>query len=104
MISLLATLTRDPFFRPRAGGVVLAVVLALGGCAAPTKDAVSPEPEVPASGWTACESPRPKICTMEYAPVCARLDGENPRTYPSRCNACADIAVSAWRDAPCEES
>ena len=50
-----------------------------------------------------CEEPRPKICTMQYEPVCAVMESGSINTYPSACNACADIAVSAWRTEPCEE-
>ena len=50
-----------------------------------------------------CEAPRPKICTLQYEPVCALMESGSVNTYPSACNACADIAVSAWRPEPCEE-
>lgn len=52
---------------------------------------------------TQCRDPRPMVCTMEYSPVCATLAGEKLATYPSGCNACADIAVASWTDGPCEE-
>lgn len=50
-----------------------------------------------------CEQPRPKICTMRYEPVCAVMATGRITTYPSACNACADIAVSGWRPDPCED-
>ena len=50
-----------------------------------------------------CKDPRPKICTMRYEPVCAVMVTGRVTTYPSACNACADIAVSGWRPEPCEE-
>jgi len=43
------------------------------------------------------------VCTMEYMPVCANLAAGGTATYPSGCNACADIAVASWVDSPCEE-
>ena len=52
---------------------------------------------------TTCEDPRPKICTMRYEPVCAVMATGRITTYPSACNACADIAVSGWRPDPCED-
>lgn len=52
---------------------------------------------------TQCRDPRPMVCTMEYSPVCATLAEEKLATYPSGCNACADIAVASWTDGPCEE-
>ena len=50
-----------------------------------------------------CADPRPKICTMRYEPVCAVMASGLITTYPSACNACADITVSGWRPEPCEE-
>ncbi|MEC8633915.1 MAG: hypothetical protein VXX89_04720 [Pseudomonadota bacterium] len=59
--------------------------------------------EVPTPQTVSCEAPRPKICTLQYEPVCALMESGSVNTYPSACNACADIAVSAWRPKPCEE-
>ena len=59
--------------------------------------------EAPTLQTKSCEEPRPKICTMQYEPVCAVMESGSINTYPSACNACADIAVSAWRPEPCEE-
>ena len=50
---------------------------------------------------TQCESPRPQVCTMEYAPVCAELVAGINRDYSSGCNACADDAVASYRTGPC---
>ena len=50
-----------------------------------------------------CKETRPKICTLQYEPVCAVMESGSINTYPSACNACADIAVSAWRPESCEE-
>ena len=52
---------------------------------------------------TQCRDPRPMVCTMEYRPVCATLVSGGTATYPSGCNACADIVVDRWTDGPCEE-
>ena len=59
--------------------------------------------EAPILQTDQCEEPRPKICTLQYEPVCAVMESGSINTYPSACNACADIAVSAWRPEPCEE-
>jgi hypothetical protein len=59
--------------------------------------------ETPVLQTVQCEEPRPKICTLQYEPVCAVMESGSINTYPSACNACADIAVSAWRPEPCEE-
>ena len=55
------------------------------------------------SASTQCRDPRPMVCTMEYRPVCATLVSGGTATYPSGCNACADIVVDRWTDGPCEE-
>lgn len=49
-----------------------------------------------------CEQPRPRVCTMEYLPVCAALSAGDTETYASGCNACADIAVISYVDGACE--
>ena len=51
-----------------------------------------------------CSEPRPMVCTMEYRPVCATLVSGDTATYPSGCNACADIVVKSWTEGPCEEN
>lgn len=83
--------------------ILSATTAVLCGCAE-TPERAPTLPSAPVDAWTQCETPRPMVCTMEYAPVCARLAEDELKTYPSRCNACADVAVSAWRAAPCEES
>ena len=45
---------------------------------------------------TQCTEPRPQVCTMEYAPVCADLLAGGRKQYASACNACADDAVSGY--------
>ena len=90
---------------------VLAVGLftvTLAGCQMMPDFGVSqsaPVVEAPAkpNSTRTCEDPRPKICTMRYEPVCAVMATGRITTYPSACNACADIAVSGWRPDPCED-
>lgn len=84
------------------------VVATLFACAAPP----SPPPESPPAevrapsdpdAPVACAPPRPEVCTMIYAPVCATLAGEmSPTQYSSPCNACADDRVVAYREGACE--
>jgi hypothetical protein len=50
---------------------------------------------------TQCDSPRPQVCTMEYAPVCAYLMAGGSRAYSSGCNACADDAVAVYLPGSC---
>ena len=40
---------------------------------------------------------------MIYDPVCGRRGDGSLETYASPCNACADVAVSAWHPETCEE-
>jgi hypothetical protein len=54
-----------------------------------------------ASLHTECEAPRPQVCTMEYAPVCAYLLAGGSRDYSSGCNACADDAVAVHLPGSC---
>lgn len=64
--------------------------------------------------YTACKEPRPEICTMEYAPVCANIkpgtqcekapcSGKNHITYSNGCSACADIGVQSYQVGPCQD-
>ena len=50
---------------------------------------------------TQCTEPRPQVCTMEYAPVCAELGGGGKKEYSSPCNACADDAVAGYLSGAC---
>ncbi len=52
---------------------------------------------------TQCSDPRPQVCTMEYAPVCADLVAGGKKQYASACNACADDAVSGYLKGECPE-
>ena len=81
---------------------VLPVLLLLGGCSglAPAQKTTT-APSDP--GWQACEGERPMVCTMIYDPVCGRQSNGALDVYASPCNACADVAVTAWHPEPCEE-
>jgi carboxypeptidase PM20D1 len=48
-----------------------------------------------------CTEPRPEICTMEYAPVCASLASGERREYSNGCSACADPEVLSHVSGPC---
>lgn len=50
---------------------------------------------------TECTEPRPQICTMEYDPVCGKLNGTT-KTYASGCTACSDPRVSGYTPGACE--
>lgn len=52
---------------------------------------------------TQCTEPRPQVCTMEYAPVCADLNSGGKKQYASACNACADDVVSGYLNGECPE-
>ena len=51
---------------------------------------------------TLCKEPRPQVCTMEYVPVCARLEDGSVKTYSSGCNACADAVVKSYKPKACK--
>jgi len=70
------------------------LVLTLGACAAA-------EPTPPPTTLIACTAPRPQVCTMQYAPVCASLVKGGAAEYSSGCNACADDAVSGYEKGQC---
>ncbi|WOJ96868.1 hypothetical protein R0137_16720 [Congregibacter brevis] len=76
--------------------LTLAVVAAVStGCATPA------EPVAPLV--TSCEAPRPQVCTMIFAPVCATSTSGELSTHASGCNACADDQVVSYVDGACEE-
>ena len=45
---------------------------------------------------TICTDPRPQVCTMDYQPVCAKLNDENLKTYSNSCTACSDVNVVTY--------
>ena len=62
-----------------------------------------------------CTNPRPQICTMDYAPVCALRDAGAGCTatpcpsgewtqYPNACSACADQRVQGYVKGECPQS
>lgn len=68
--------------------------------------ACSPAPSAPtvsqATDLTACEDPRPQVCTANYDPVCGSLGEGSRKTYANACSACGDAAVSGHRPGACE--
>ena len=52
---------------------------------------------------TACTEPRPQVCTMEFAPVCAVLKSGGRKEFSSSCTACSDPAVNGYVMGPCPE-
>lgn len=82
---------------------LVALLLGLTACSVPGGTQSTDVPAPPDAGMTVCSEPRPMVCTMEYRPVCASLVAGGEKTYPSGCNACADIAVQGWLDGLCEE-
>jgi hypothetical protein len=52
---------------------------------------------------TSCSEPRPQVCTMIYAPVCAVHADGSTQTHASACNACADDSVVGYRSGDCDE-
>ena len=58
-----------------------------GACAAPA--------------MTACEDPRPQICTLDYRPACGQLTNGETTTYGNACMACGDPAVIGSFEGEC---
>ena len=61
-----------------------------------------PEEGLPESGGaiealTICHELRPQICTMDYQPVCAKLEDGTFKTYSNGCTACTDTAARPVR-------
>lgn len=53
---------------------------------------------------TTCAEPRPQVCTLEYAPVCAFLGEQGVRReFASGCSACSDPAVRSYIPEPCPD-
>lgn len=74
---------------------IVATVFALALAACSTSSPIADNPA------HRCEDPRPQVCTLEYAPVCAfRGEGER-RQYSNGCSACADPEVSGYNDGAC---
>jgi len=68
------------------------------GCASTSEPVQLEAPAV-----TSCEEPRPQVCTMIFAPVCASRTDGNLETYASGCNACADDQVASYLNGACED-
>lgn len=73
--------------------LLMVVVVVLAGCGINQQ----PTPTMHAQ----CSSPRPQVCTMEYAPVCATRTAGGAHEYASGCNACADDSVESYIPGPC---
>ena len=79
------------------------VTVALAGLTACVGAGPTVEPvDSTATDSVTCKDPRPMVCTMEYRPVCAALVAGGEKTYPSGCNACADVAVASYIPEACE--
>jgi hypothetical protein len=77
-----------------AAGVL--VLAALVGCSGPQPADAEPIQQ--------CQDPRPQMCTLEYAPVCAILGNKERREYSNGCSACSDPEVTGYIPGPCAES
>ena len=73
----------------------------VAGCSSPDRQPERGDQALPP--LVTCVDPRPEVCTLEYAPVCAELIAGGRREYASGCNACSDSAVAGYRNGPCPE-
>jgi hypothetical protein len=86
-------------------------LLVCAGCSAPETLETTENTKAPAGAGTAemagtpdltlCTEPRPKICTMDYNPVCGTLDNGGTRTFSNGCSACSDASVIGWVTGEC---
>ena len=74
------------------------------GCSSPppTSEAMSSEATYSTPELTACEDPRPQVCTLQYDPVCGFTSADKYKTYSNACSACSDAAVTGHRPGACE--
>ena len=49
-----------------------------------------------------CTEPRPQVCTMDYQPVCGKIDESQMKTYSNSCAACSDYKVIAFTLHACQ--
>jgi hypothetical protein len=98
----------------RLAAIGLLAALTLWTSACSSQPPAEPESE-PASDYTACEDPRPEMCTREFLPVCAERDtGIRCVTTPcdstewvtlaTACTACSDSKVLGHRPGACPEN
>ena len=80
-------------------GLTLLLGLLLS-CAAGTTNVVRPV-QAPSSEPTICAEPRPQMCTRQYRPVCAELQGGGSATRGNACSACADENVVSYVTQAC---
>ena len=76
------------------------IVLLPAGCACvqdkgPASGAADPEDLV------ICSEPRPEICTMDYQPVCAKMEDGSYKEYSNGCVACSDQEVVGYVEGNC---
>lgn len=83
--------------------IIFSVTLLCLSCTVPVNE-TSATAQKDRHVYTQCTEPRPEICTREYNPVCATLNtGSEEKTYATGCTACADPAVTKYRQGPCEQ-
>lgn len=73
-------------------------------CAALLGAGCATDPAPMETQLTECVEPRPQICTMIWAPVCAVHGDGHRETHASDCNACADASVLAHAPGACPEN
>ncbi len=78
---------------------ILASVL-VGGCA--DSQLHEAESNESSSNVVRCTEPRPRLCTLQYDPVCAELKDGTWQSYASACAACSDADVISYRAGACE--
>ncbi|RKF15866.1 hypothetical protein DBZ36_15970 [Alginatibacterium sediminis] len=79
--------------------LTFSAVFALSACSTqePMQDKAAPS----SAEIIVCPSERPEMCTMEYAPVCANVDG-NREEFANGCGACSNPDVESYTPGACE--
>lgn len=83
--------------RPRSAAGLSCLAMMLIACCGCAQTGAQPE-------LVRCTEPRPEICTMDYTPVCALVNGSGTaqwKTYANACTACSDSAVTGYRENAC---
>jgi hypothetical protein len=90
--------------------VVMLNIIFLVSCAIPSPSSMDSDSDEIVKynvDYTYCQTPRPRMCTREFRPVCAvqKEAGKTfMKTYPTGCVACSNQNVSAYIKEPCKNN
>ena len=73
------------------------IILIVSGCASITTENNSDVPKL-----VKCPEERLEMCTMQYDPVCAKLQDNTLQTFSNSCVACADKQSISYQLGECK--